>query len=110
MRNYFLSGVTVIVTIFFITSCGSMEKTAKRSKPGTWQQTPVVIDGQNSDWPNPYPLYDEKAKIVYVISNDKENLYISMQTGDEITVLKILRAGMKLYIDPAGGKEQQVSV
>lgn len=99
----------ILIPIIF-TSCGSSKNTASAIKAEPWQETPIVIDGQNLDWPNPYPLYDEKSKISYATSNDGENLYISMQTGDEATEMKILRAGMTLYIDPTGGRDQSVSV
>jgi len=73
--------------------------------PGTWQETPIKIDGDSKDWPSPYPNFDSKAKIAYATSNDKQFLYITMETGDEMTQTKILKQGMIVSIDTGGGKE-----
>ncbi len=88
-------------------SCGGSRHSGKSKNyiPGTWQQQPIVIDGNSQDWPSPYPNFDAKAKIAYATSNDRENLYISMEAGDEMTQMKILKQGMTVSIDTGGGKE-----
>lgn len=78
--------------------------------PGTWQSTPIVIDGDNKDWPSPYPNYDSKAKVAYATSNDAENLYVTLETGDEMTQVKILKQGMTLLIDTGGKKDAGFSI
>lgn len=103
--------ILAILTVVSI-SCNSLKKngTAKNTLPGTWQSTPIVIDGDNKDWPSPYPNYDAKAKIGYATSNDGRNLYITMQTGDEMAQVKILKQGMIVSIDTGGQKEAQFTI
>lgn len=98
--------LTVIATLL-LTSCGSMHHAGKTAEqmPGTWQVQPIVIDGDCKDWPSPYPNYDAKSMVAYATSNDEQNLYITMETGDEMTQLKILKQGMSVYIDTTGKKE-----
>lgn len=78
--------------------------------PGTWQATPIAIDGDTKDWPSPYPNYDAKARVAYATSNDGHNLYVTMQTGDEQTQMKILKQGMIMSIDTTGKKEPVLSI
>ena len=78
--------------------------------PGTWQATPITIDGDSKDWPSPYPNFDSKAKIAYATSNDQQFLYITMETGDEMTQTKILKQGMIVSIDTGGGKEADFQI
>jgi hypothetical protein len=78
--------------------------------PGTWQSSPIVVDGQSKDWPSPYPNYDSKARIAYATSNDKENLYITLETGDEMTQMKILKQGLVVSIDTGGGKNTPFNI
>jgi hypothetical protein len=102
-------------TIFFacvgLNACHS-EKHSKTKKklPGIWQATPITIDGNNNDWPQPYPEYDSKASLGYAVSNDKENLYITCETGDQATQLKILRNGLTVWIDKTGEKEEVTAI
>ncbi len=78
--------------------------------PGTWQATTINIDGDSKDWPSPYPNYDSKGKVGYATSNDAKFLYITVESGDELTQLKILKAGMTISIDTSGGKNPGFSI
>lgn len=99
-------GIAVILLLLFL-SCGSSRHSGKSkdSMPGVWQATPIIIDGDSKDWPSPYPNFDAKARIAYATSNDKQNLYITMETGDEMTQTKILKQGMTVSIDTGGAKD-----
>jgi len=93
------------------TSCSSSKHSGSSTKmPGSWQSQPVVVNGENSEWPSPYPSYDAKAMIGYAISNDSNNLYLTIETGDEMTQMKILKAGMTVWIDTGGGKTQTMGI
>ena len=109
MRNSFLLSCTLSV-IFLNMSCGSSKPAHTKRVPGVWQETPVTIDGSNKDWPSPYPAYDDKAMIGYAVSNDRENLYITVETGDQATQLKILRNGLTVWIDKTGGKNEVTAI
>ncbi len=104
--------VVAVTFLLLASSCGSSKKAGKDSSvlPGNWQSTPIVIDGDNRDWPSPYPNYDSKAKVAYATSNDRKYIYITMQTGDELTQMKMLKGGMVVYIDTGGGKEETFSI
>ncbi len=80
------------------------------SLPGTWQVTPIVIDGDSKDWPSPYPNYDSKSMVAYSTSNDNNYLYVTMETGDELTQMKILKMGMTVSIDTNGKKSPQFNI
>ena len=84
-------------------SCSSTKNSTTKRLPGYWQNQPITVDGYNNDWPSPYPNYDEKAMIGYNVTNDKDNLYITMETGDLATQLKILTQGLTVWIDKTGG-------
>ncbi len=97
--------LSCIAAALLLLSCGSSKHSRKSDMmPGAWQATPIIIDGDSKDWPSPYPNFDAKAKIAYATSNDKQNLYITMETGDEMTQTKILKQGMVVSIDTGGGK------
>ena len=78
--------------------------------PGLWQPQPITVDGSNKDWPSPYPQYDENAQIGYAVSNDKANLYITVETGDPATQLKIIKQGLTVWIDRKGEKNELTAI
>ncbi len=98
--------------IILAASCGNSKHLGKSqaAMPGTWQRQPIIIDGDSKDWPSPYPNYDAKAKVAYATSNDRENLYITMETGDEMTQMKILKQGMTVSIDTGGHKNPEFNI
>jgi len=107
-----MNSLAVIFIIIVLVSCGSARhsKGSKNLMPGTWQSTPIVIDGDSKDWPSPYPNYDATARVAYATSNDAQNLYISMESGDEMTLLKILKQGMTVSVDTSGKKDPQFNI
>jgi len=92
-------------------SCHTLNHGKKDEKlHGTWQTKPIVIDGKNEDWPSPYPSYDSKSMVGYATSNDANFLYITVETGDEYTQMKILKQGLYVYIDTDGGKQTYMGI
>jgi hypothetical protein len=107
-KSYKSLGIAImLVGLSPITDSCSVAKHGKKQNlmPGVWQTQPVAIDGDSKDWPSPYPNYDSKSLLAYATSNDRENLYITAETGDLLTQIKILSQGMVVSIDTGGGKD-----
>jgi len=102
----------IAISSLALLSCHSSKKAGKAptTLPGNWQAQPVTIDGDSKDWPSPYPNYDSKSKVAYATSNDRRYVYISLETGDEFTQIKILKAGMTVAIDTSGNREPQFRI
>ena len=49
-------------------------------------------------------FYDSESKLQYSISNDLQNLYISIKATEDFTQFKLIRAGMQLNIGGIGKK------
>jgi hypothetical protein len=105
-----LLNIAVILTIVIPVSCSSSKHSKVKRLPGKWQAQPIRVDGSNKDWPSPYPEYDDKAMLGYAVSNDKENLYITVETGDPATQLKIIREGLTVWIDKTANKEEITAI
>ncbi len=100
-----IKSISIFLLLLGLGACKTLKHSGKiKVMPGTWQATPINIDGDCTDWPSPYPNYDADAMVAYATSNDKENLYITMQTGDALTQIKILKQGMTVSIDTGGKK------
>ncbi len=112
MGKHLAAACALGAMVFGLSSCAVFSKSGKTpaSMPGQWQAAPIVVDGDSKDWPSPYPNYDAKAMVAYATSNDDKNLYITMQSGDELTQMKILKQGLVVSIDTTGRKEGQLHI
>ncbi len=110
LSKIYIASSTVLFCFFI--SCGGSVRSGKSaaSFPGTWQATPITIDGNSKDWPSPYPNYDAKAMVAYATSNDANNLYVSLEAGEERTLMKILKQGLTISIDTGGKKSAQFHI
>lgn len=92
-----------ILCIFF---CGC-------SKPlydSLWQTGKMNADGNPKEWEIPLRFFDSKSKLQYAITNDSENLYVCIRATDEIVQQKILRSGMKLWLDTTGKNKERTEI
>src|SRR5471030_2029487 len=65
----------------------------------------VIIDGNAKEWGDNMSYTDTKTKISYILSNDKENLYLVVKTKDATQISSMLGAGISLSIDTKGRKK-----
>lgn len=100
MKKLFIAGL--IITI--MSSCATIVY------PGLWPSKPVKADGNSNEWSIPLRFYDQDSKLCYSVTNDSANLYLCIRAADEQIQMKILRAGMQLWIDTTGKNKQQVGI
>ena len=77
---------------------------------GKFQSDPIVADGNASDWGLPLRFGNETGSLQYAITNDRENIYVSVASNDQATQMKMLRAGIKVYIDIKGKKSTDMGL
>lgn len=72
-----------------------------------WADTTFKADDNVKEWPQPLRYYDTESKLFFAFANDDKNIYICLQTNDDITQAKILGAGMSVSISvKANGKHK----
>ncbi len=106
MRKIRNSIIQMGVILLFISCSGT--KNANQSElvnNGNWQETPLSINGDDGDWSQPLTFSDSKLEMNYSVSNDKENLYIRLISGNNETIQRILYGGLTLYLNNHGVKD-----
>ncbi|MEO5996522.1 MAG: hypothetical protein ABIN89_07330 [Chitinophagaceae bacterium] len=82
----------------------------KLNAEGTFQKSSVTANADLNDWDLPLRFGNKPGTIQYSITNDRENVYIDLLCKDEATEQKILRMGMTVYFDPAGGDSKNIGI
>ena len=94
---------TIIVLTFL--GCSSKNYTV-----GTYQNVPISVDGNSADWEMPLRFGNTNGSLQYNITNDNEFVYVCIATSDENTKMRILRAGISIYIDINGKKNKLTGI
>ena len=107
-RNLGLFAIYTVLSSVLLISCGSSKNSSQTDFTRTlnWQKEIPVIDGSDGDWTKPLAFTESKLGLSYTVSNDKENLYIMATSSNESTIQRILRAGLTVYINAHGVKEE----
>lgn len=100
-----LIAATLVSGTLLLTGCAH-----KIAPDGHYQDTPVMADGNADDWSLPLRFSNESYTLQYNVTNDNKNIYVCVLSRDEATQLRMLRAGMTIYLDPKGAENKGISL
>lgn len=86
----------IILLLIFFSSCVPLNTVTSLS--------------ENNKTTDKFRYYDSKSNVRYYISNDAENLHISLNASERTAISKILKTGLTIYFDVEGKKSTKVSV
>ena len=91
----------LIILIIFLTGCGMEELYS------TWSDRQVTIDGldDGTEWENALHSV-AKGEITVGLLNDERTLYLRLSTRNQAVQRQVLTAGLTVWFDETGGKEQ----
>ena len=61
-----------------------------------WQNSPVIIDGDGSEWGILPRFFNSESNIKYEFRNDADNLYFILKAGDKSIQMQLLRGGFSI--------------
>lgn len=95
-----------VIILFLLQSCsGAKNMQSDPVSTGNWQETPLFVDGDESDWQQPLSFNDTKLGIAYTVTNDTANLYIRLIATNDETISRIIYGGLTVYLNNHGVKE-----
>jgi hypothetical protein len=101
-KSYCLAGSFIaLLTVFTVNA----QTITLKSAPAA-----VKIDGIADEWKGYDENVNEKSHVSYIISSDKDNLYLVLKTKDRKKQQNLLGAGVTFSIDPAGKKKETYSI
>ncbi|WP_369049078.1 hypothetical protein [Tenacibaculum sp. UWU-22] len=95
-QKTFIASIIIINLLLF--SCGSSKQTAY----------PVTSYDQAKQ--SISTVYDADNKLGYTITKDNSHMYVTVNTQDKVTQLKMMRNGVTIFFDNEGEKNKHLSV
>jgi hypothetical protein len=96
--------------VFLFSMACRVPRTMALLPVGNWQANPVVVDGNDEEWPQQLMYQDKKEKFSYSITNDANNLYICLKTSSDPLEIKILQSGLTIWFDYNGQKKETMAL
>lgn len=96
--------------LLFITSLLSSFSLQAQTIHSLWMKPSAVVDGDPSEWPQPFRYYDGATKLQFAIGNDTGNIYVCIKITDDITQMRLFRGSLNVWIDPKGKKKETVCI
>lgn len=93
MKKYIVQLVFVLSVLPFIQGCSG-----GREVSSSVTDNEIIIDGIQTDWTN--LNYIDGENISFGFKNDASNLYMCVITSDRNKIMKMLRGGLTIWLEP----------
>ncbi len=99
MKIKFALGLLVVPVIYLVTGCSSALMISSK------YDNSIKTDGNRDDWNESFN-FDEDNSISVGFKNDDRNLYIALVTSRQYNVMKILNAGLTIWLESEKNSEK----
>ncbi len=100
-----------LVTLLFSGLAGLFNSAASaQTDVNIWAAQPILVDGNSAEWHEPLNNYNSETQLAFALANDQNNLYLIIESLDEMTTRKLLGGGLTLNINTAGKKKDGVKL
>ncbi|CAM3926311.1 hypothetical protein MUGA111182_17675 [Mucilaginibacter galii] len=75
------------------------QKLPKVQKKSIYAPADIKIDGKSPEWNDNFQAYNKAVEILYTMSNDSNNLYLTAKVKQKEIIDKLIRGGITLIIN-----------
>jgi hypothetical protein len=97
--------ISLSLIAMFIATFASAQKLPNIQKESVRAPANIKIDGKAAEWDNKFKAQNSATELFYTMSNDDENLYITIQTKLRDITQKIMLGGISININPTLNKK-----
>jgi hypothetical protein len=99
--------VVPLIVLILASAIAARDKRARIDS--RWPDPPIAIDGSSAEWPGPLTRFNEQP-LSMGAANDGEFLYLVVTASDRTTRFQILRRGLIVWFDAAGGDKKRFGI
>ncbi len=102
MKN-FIKIILSSLIVFTLYNCSEPEMHS------SWKDMDITIDGSRKEWGEKLKYFEDE-QVAIGISNDANNIYFCLATSDESKILKIMRTGFTVWLDPQDSDGKTIGI
>jgi hypothetical protein len=93
-----------------ISTIGAAQSLPKIQSGSILAPSDIKVDGQLKEWGNKLQAYNYAGRVFYTISNNAENIYLTVRAPGPFAIEKILYGGITFSVSPAGNEKGAVAI
>jgi len=102
---------SLLVVLGLLLALPALPDAAKRPRIDShWRDREIAIDGDSGDWAGPLTAVDDKPPVTAAVANDGQSLYLVVSTSNPAARRQIMRQGLIVWFDPAGGDKKHFGI
>jgi hypothetical protein len=105
-----MAKTVLLVLIALAATAAKAQKLPNIQKESVRAPANIKVDGKATEWDNKFKAQNNATELFYTISNDDENLYLTVQTKFKDVIDKIMRGGITLNINQTLDKKSNSPV
>lgn len=100
---------TVALVFFLLSTLHNVnaQKLPNQQKLSVRAPANIKIDGQATEWNNKFQAYSNHTQFYYTISNDDNNLYLTIHATESAIINRIFKGGITLTVNKSGTKKDK---
>lgn len=75
------------------------QKLPNVQKVSIWPPADIKVDGKADEWNDKYQAYNNATDIFYTLSNDEQNIYLTIKIKDHSVMGKIIKGGISFTVN-----------
>ena len=96
--------LSILLTVIVLPGLSYAQKLPNVQQNSLRAPQEIKIDGKATEWNNQFQAYNHATDVFYTISNDSNNLYLTIQATNHTIINKILGSGIVFTINTADQK------
>jgi hypothetical protein len=99
--------ISLSFTFFLLLTVGavSAQKPPNQQRSSVRAPANIKMDGRASEWDNKFQAYSNNTQFYYTVSNDDNNLYLTIHATESGIINRIFKGGITLTVNKNGTKK-----
>jgi len=102
--------IKILPAFLLLVSVACAQKLPKVQTSSVWAPADIKIDGKTTEWNDHFQAHNQPNHMYYTLSNDDDNLYLTVRMDDKQGDAKIFKGGLTFTIIPLDKKATRISV
>lgn len=110
MKKSAFKYLILFLLVFLFSAIVNAQKLPNKQETSLRSPGNIKIDGRAAEWGGQFAAYNKNTKLSYTVSNNDDNLYLTVQATDSATIQQIITHGLTFTVNGSAKKNDKQHV